>query len=587
MKKIYLSALSLAIASGLNAQVTTAQLAPKTSVFGHELISNYNNFEKAVLWSNDVSVAADWAFTNNSTPAQDWYIETDPNAVPTYAPVVTATASNGFLMIDSDGAGASALQDAYATYTGALDFTGEPNVTLEFDHHYRAYQETRSVDVTTDNWATFTTYEVTASTVANVNVTETFSIDISGSAGNQANVGIRFHYEGNFGWYWAVDDILVKTTEAYDLRADGSVFGVSGSWGARLPYYSTPMAQIQPIEFCGINTNIGVNDIADATYTVDIPSVFNATGTINSVSGATDTICASTTFTPNATVASYVASASMSTASNTEPILTNNDFVDINLEVTDYIYARDNANTVVEGGSYNAGDGFESGNVFDIFTAADITGVEVGINAAAVAGAIIYVKLYTIDPTTGDFILEDQSLPYTLQAGDIDNFITLPLINGAYSLAAGETYLVTVGSDGDGGLSNDLVVMTSGSSEPQTTFYYDATDLTWYYSTSTSAVRMDFSPASINENELVSGMGVYPNPANANTNVTFSLNNTANVNITVTDLAGKVVYTDALGNVAAGTTEVSLNTTSLSEGVYMINVVANSAVSTQQLVIRK
>ncbi len=587
MKKIYLSALCLAVASGLNAQVTSAQLAPKTSVFGHEKISNYNNFEKAVLWSNDVSVASDWAFTNNSSPAQDWYIETDPNAVPTYAPVVTATASNGFLMIDSDAAGASATQDAYATYTGALDFTGEPNITLEFDHHFRAFQETRSVDVSNDGGTTWTTFEVTPSTLANVNVTETFSIDISSVAGNQSNVSIRFHYEGSFGWYWAVDDILVKTTELYDLRADGNVWGVTGSWGARLPYYSTPVAQVQPIEFCGINSNIGVNDIADATYTIDIPSVFNSTGTINSVSGAVDTICATATFTPNATPASYVASASMSTASNTEPVVTNNDFVDINLDVTDFIYARDNANNFVEGGSYNQGNGFESGNVFDIFAAADITGVEVGIASTAVVDAVIYVKLYTIDPTTGDFILEDQSLPYTLQAGDIGNFISLPLLGGAYSLTAGETYLVTVGTDGDGGLTNDLVVMTSGSSEAQTTFYYDATDLTWYYSTSTSAVRMDFSPASINENENVFGMGVYPNPANANANVTFSLNNTADVNITVTDLSGKVVYTDALGNVAAGTTEVSLNTASLSEGVYMINVAANNAVSTQKLVIRK
>ncbi|NVK63566.1 MAG: T9SS type A sorting domain-containing protein [Flavobacteriales bacterium] len=587
MKKIYLSALCLAVASGLNAQVTSAQLAPKTSVFGHEKISNYNNFEKAVLWSNDVSVASDWAFTNNSSPAQDWYIETDPNAVPTYAPVVTATASNGFLMIDSDAAGASATQDAYATYTGALDFTGEPNITLEFDHHFRAFQETRSVDVSNDGGTTWTTFEVTPSTLANVNVTETFSIDISSVAGNQSNVSIRFHYEGSFGWYWAVDDILVKTTELYDLRADGNVWGVTGSWGARLPYYSTPVDQIQPIEFCGINSNIGVNDIADATYTIDIPSVFNSTGTINSVSGAVDTICATATFTPNATAASYVASASMSTASNTEPVVTNNDFVDINLDVTDFIYARDNANNVIEGGSYNQGNGFESGNVFDIFTDAEITGVEVGIASTAVVDAVIYVKLYTIDPTTGDFILEDQSLPYTLQAGDIGNFISLPLLGGAYLLTAGETYLVTVGTDGDGGLTNDLVVMTSGSSEAQTTFYYDATDLTWYYSTSTSAVRMDFSPASINENENVFGMGVYPNPANANANVTFSLNNTADVNITVTDLSGKVVYTDALGNVAAGTTEVSLNTASLSEGVYMINVAANNAVSTQKLVIRK
>lgn len=585
MKKIYLSALSLAIASGLNAQITSAPLAPKHSVYGHEKISNNGSFEKIDVWTNDISNASDWVFTNNSTPAQDWYIETNPNAVPTFAPVTTGSASNGFLMIDSDGAGASALQDAYATYNGTIDLTMYPNVTLEFDHHYRAYQEVRSVDVSTDNFTTFTTYEVTPSTVANVNVSETFSIDISGAAGGQAGVSIRFHYEGNFGWYWAVDDLLIKTTEPYDLRADGTAWGVTGTWGARLPYYSTPVDQVQPIEFCGINTNIGINDIADATYTIDIPSVFNASGSTNSVAGATDTICATTTFTPNAAVASFTASASMSTT-NPDTGTGNNDFDDITFAVTDYIYARDNADAVIQGGSYNQGNGFEIGNVFDMFASAELTGIDFGVTTTAVAGAEVYVKLYTID-ANGDFILEDQSLSYTLAASDLGTIITLPLVGGAYTLAANETYLITVGSDGDGGLSNDLVVMTSGSSEPQTTFYYDATDLTWYYTTSTPAVRMNFEPASINENENVFGMGVYPNPASANANVTFSLNNAADVNITVSDLSGKVVYTNALGNVAAGTTEVSLNTASLSEGVYMINVAANNAVSTQKLVIRK
>ena len=98
---------------------------------------------------------------------------------------------------------------------------------------------------------------------------------------------------------------------------------------------------------------------------------------------------------------------------------------------------------------------------------------------------------------------------------------------------------------------------------------------------------MDFSPASLNEAGNVFGMEVFPNPANAEANVTFNLNNTADVNITVTDLSGKVVYSNALGNVAAGKSEVSLNTAALSNGVYMINVAVDNAVSTQKLVIRK
>ena len=589
MKKIYLSALSLAVVTGLSAQVANTQLAPKNSTFESDkgATSYYTGFEKATLWTNDVSVAADWAFTNTSAPAQDWYIETDPAAVPSDGPVVMTSAANGFLMIDSDAAGQTATQDAYATYTGALDFTGEAALTIEFEQHYRTYQDERYVEVSNDGGTTWTSYTVTdGSEGGGTVVSGVGSIDISATAGNQANVSIRFRYVGAWGWHWAVDDILIKTTEPYDLRADGTSWGVVGSWGPRLPYFTTPTAQIQPIGFCGINTNIGLNDISDATYTVDIPSLYNASGTVNSVAGATDTICASTDFTP-AGNGSFTASASMSTTQN-DTGTGNNDFADVTFGVEDFIYARDNSAAVVDGGTYNQGEGFESGNIFDIFAAADLQGIRVGISASSVADATVFAKLYTIDATTGDFILEDQSLPYVLTAGDLGSYINLTLLGGAYSLTAGESYLITIGTDGDGGLTNDLVVMTSGDSEPQTTFYYDATDLTWYYSTSTPAVQMNFDPSlSVNENENVFGMGVYPNPANAEANVTFSLNNTADVNITVTDLSGKVVYTNALGNVAAGTTEVSLNTAALSNGVYMINVAADNAVSTEKLVIRK
>lgn len=593
MKKIYLSALSLAIVTGLNAQVTgNFPQAPKSSTFKSNKATPYTaNLQKVTLWSNDVSAAADWSFTNTSAPALDWNIETDPAAVPSDGPVAMTTASNGYLMIDSDAAGQTATQNALATYVGGtpINCTGQPAITLEYEQHYRTYQDERYVEVSNDGWMTFDTYTVTDGSEGGGTVVSGIgSIDISATAANQASVSIRFRYVGAWGWHWAVDDIKVKTTEAYDLRADGTAWGVVGTWGPRLPYYSTPVAQIQPIDFCGINTNIGLNPISDATYNVAIPSAaYLSSGTVNSAVGATDTICATASFTP-AGAGSFTASATMTTT-NPDTGVNNNAFGDVTFAVDNYIYARDNSAVAVDGGSFNSGNGFEMGNIFDIFANADMYAVRVGINAAAVAGASIYAKLYTIDAATGDFLLQDQSLSYTLTAANLGSYVNLGLLGGAYPLTAGESYLIVVGTDGDGGLSNDLVVSTSGDSEPQTTFFYDATDVTWYYSTSTPAVQMNFDPAAIGieENANVFGMGVYPNPTNADANVSFSLNNAADVNITVTDLSGKVVYTNALGNVAAGTNEVSLNTASLSNGVYMINVAADNAVATEKLIIRK
>ncbi|MCH2224036.1 MAG: T9SS type A sorting domain-containing protein [Crocinitomicaceae bacterium] len=590
MKKIYLSALSLAIATGLNAQqLQNRQPAPKHSTFGNTGIVHNGTLQKLDLYSNDCSDISEWTITDLLPGGAIWYHETDPAAVPNNGPAAMTTVANGYLHINSDAEGDGANQNTSIELNTAIDLSGQPNVTLEFEQNYRTYLDQRYVEVSGDGGTTWTQFTVTDGTeTGGTNVANTFSVDISAVAGGQSDVRIKFLYIGSWGWHWAVDDILIKTTEPFDLRADGYVWGVTGSWGPRLPYYNTPTAQIQPIEFCGIASNIGLNDVTDATYAIDINggTFVDASAPSALVAGTFDTICSANTFTP-AGVATFVMNHGIDTPGNTDTDLTNNAHDALTFDVVDYIYARDYVAAGDQGGTYNQGDGFESGNIYDIFADADLQGIQVVIDANAVAGALIYGKLYEID-AAGDFIQVTQSAYYTLTAADLGNPIDLTFVTGAYPLTAGQSYLVTVGSDGDGGLTNDLVISASGSSEPQTTFYWDATQSTWFYSTTTSAVRMNFDPIlSVDNVENVSGLNVYPNPAIDETTVSFALNNASDVNVTVTNLAGQEVYTNALGNVAAGTSEVSINTAELSNGVYLVNVVVDGAASTQKLIIKK
>lgn len=591
MKKIYLSVIAIAAVSAANAQQMTSEVAPapKHATFSTaKTVAPSTASAKAVIWTNDCSAASDWTLSNTSNPATDWFWTNDPTAMVSSAgPASMTTASNGYWYIDSDTPGPTATQDAYVTWNGgAIDCSGQANLTLEFEHDYRQYLDTREVEVSGDGGATWTTIVVEDGSNANNNIEGVFSTDISATCGNSANVTLRFHYVGAYGWEWAVDDIVIKTTEPYDLRADELFWGVDGTWGETLPYYNTPLDQIQPINFCGSATNIGLNNIADATFNATV-GAWTGSGvmSLNGL-GQLDTVCASTQYTPAAALASMNATFNISSPTNADVVPANNDYTGITFDVTDYVYARDNVAAGLQGGSFNQGQGFEVGNVYDMFTSATMTGIQVVPTTTAVEGASMFGKLYSIDPTTGDFILEDQTDYYTLTASDLGATINLPLLSGGYTLAADDTYLIVVGSDGDGGLSNDLVVGTSGSSAPQTSFYYDATDLTWYYTTSTPAVRMYFGPLSINEVESNIGMNVFPNPAVNNATVSFELNGEAAVNVTVTDLAGQVVYTNNLGNVA-GAQNVEINTASMANGVYMVNVEANGAVSTQKLVVRK
>ena len=135
-------------------------------------------------------------------------------------------------------------------------------------------------------------------------------------------------------------------------------------------------------------------------------------------------------------------------------------------------------------------------------------------------------------------------------------------------------------SYGDGGTTNDLVVSTSGSSEAQTTFYFDHTDQTWYYTTSTPMVRLNFDPAywsGVNElNEF--NVSIYPNPAT----------DVLNVNNTI--IGDELIVYDYLGKVisksVANSMQQSILIKDFNQGVYLISVIRNGHLINKRFVVK-
>jgi hypothetical protein len=104
---------------------------------------------------------------------------------------------------------------------------------------------------------------------------------------------------------------------------------------------------------------------------------------------------------------------------------------------------------------------------------------------------------------------------------------------------------------------------------------------------SASSTCITITGVGINENEAVSSFNVYPNPATENVEVAYALKNNSTVNVTITDLSGKVVYASNLGNKVAGAHALNVNTTTFSNGIYVVNFATDNAVITEKLVIRK
>ncbi|NDB34727.1 MAG: T9SS C-terminal target domain-containing protein [Flavobacteriia bacterium] len=595
MKKVYLSVLAVtAFGFSVLAQKHVAQPLTNSK---HSLVESavkkevQSTTKGVIIWQNDFSNPAQWTASNfpNGSPAHtagDWEITTDLNAIPRaeLRPAGHTTAANGYALIDSDGAGGQATQNAQFVYNQNIDLSTEPLVLLKFEQSHRRYLETTYVVYSTNGGATWQEIEVNGTMNTNTNTTnpQTIQLNLSNEIGGQDSVRIGFKYVGQWDWFWAIDDVKLITPDAHDVAIAGVYWGSTDAWGARLPYYQIPTAQVAEIEFSGIIENLGFLN-QNVTFTATA-GAYNGSSNPTLISAfSSDTADCTAGFTPAAVNANISVSLGVQIDSTDVNPADNTLANAATISVNPNIYARDKNN--VSGGSYNQGEGFEVGNIFDVYASDDLTAIDVHIFATAVAGASVYSKLYSIDPQTGDFVFVDESNPYTLTANDLDAVITLPLSGGAYTLNANEPYLVVVGSLGDGGATNDLIVGTSGVSEAQTSYYYDMTNTTWYYTTSTPMVRMNFSNASIAENELAASFHVSPNPAAEQVNITINESNGAAAMISVVDLTGKEVFqtTTTAGN---GTQNIAINTSAFGNGMYIVNVSTNGITSSKKFIVR-
>ena len=607
MKKIYSIILCLSFFGTVNAQKINRaqQQVTKQDNFSTSVKPSAPTESKgALLWEDSFADQSLWNITIDGVNPAGWEFSTDPAVIPVadLSPMASTTASDGFLFVNSDGNNSTDFEGTpivtNATLVNPIDLTGSPFVKLSFQHNYRWWQDTRGVRVSNDNGDTWTQYQLTCGALDVGNCigceeTDNYpgdqsagnpvyeSIDISAVAGNQAQVLIQFYYfdDDYWGWYWAVDDVRINEIDDFDAELSNVIVGSTGAWGEPLAYYQVPTTQVAPISFSGVVSNQGVADI-NATFSATYTGIYEGTSDPAFIAQAgQDTLACTTELTPPATAAVHTIEFSVATdAAEVEEDLANNVFASYTLDVNDYIYARDPGTAT--NGTFNNGNEYEVGNVFDMYADAMIYGVDVTISASSVQGAEVRAKLYSIDAATGDFIFITESDILAIDPGDLGNVKSF-VLQSPTMLTAGQPYLIVAATYGDGGVSNDLVVATSGISAPQTSYYYDGTDATWYYTTSTPEVRMNFNEnlAGIEETANNS-FDVYPNPTSDVLNIEFT--DATNASVSVISMSGKEVMTSTVNG-----TQASFSTKGLSNGVYMIKVSDGSNVQMTKVIVRK
>lgn len=558
------------------------------------------------LWEDNFNTPANWVIQNSGQTAANfgWNINSTSQGWWSTAGISATGGSGGNNAELSNGNAQTGDQALNVTYTmttaqpiDIVSLGGSNQVSLTFRQYGARFNDLQEIQMSTDGSTWITIGDNLDKTVLSASGgsaypnpdTKTINLGNVLSA-NPAPIYIRFSWTTNYpasatnanvwityGWY--IDDVKLVTNSTNDLSV------TSSSWGSvGLNYYQIPLTQIAPIDFSAKVFNGGVNNQSNVVYTVTSGTYSGTSNPANIVSLDTATLDITTPFTPASTIGNVVVTSAIS-ADSTDDLASNNAISNISFAITNYIYARDkgtNLATSYSGSQNNGVDGFEAGNLFDIFQTQTCKAINVRLLGGAngtVVGTEIYAKLYEID-AAGDFAFVSESPLLVVAATDLNTNLVMEL-NDVVTLESGKTYLAVVGAFGEG-----LKISNAGTTAPQTSFFLDMLDNTWYYTTSTPVVRLNFEQISDIEETTneIAGISLYPNPASSNASLDLTISTASIVSIQISDLSGKIVSTQDLGMLPTGINQTTIDSSQFKNGMYYVTVSANGTSLTRKFV---
>ena len=99
-------------------------------------------------------------------------------------------------------------------------------------------------------------------------------------------------------------------------------------------------------------------------------------------------------------------------------------------------------------------------------------------------------------------------------------------------------------------------------------------------------VRLDFAAGNwgINEIDGVANFNVYPNPSTDNVTISYALESSSAMKVTITDLNGNVIETISSAMQNAGIQKMNVSTESYAAGVYFVQIENENGVATTKFV---
>ena len=467
-----------------------------------------------------------------------------------------------------------------------LDFTGQFDVFLIFDYyHDKNYGGgDANVEVSNDGGVSFTDI---SGPLPNLEAWQQGIFSLS-DYNDQDSIVIRFVWSDAGSWAtgFAVDDIEINELQDNSLSMPLFNQWLAGYDGFASSYSQIPLSMIPNstgIIFQSYVFNNG-NFAQDSIRLHASATGFTSQSTaVNLESLEQDTLQCSERFQPTSTgtyqLDFYLMSDSVTTATKSKSI-----------EITDYIYARDDNEIDAVNSLLPSGDGvssWERGTIYDIYESNTLYAIDVYVHNRTTANAKIQGKIYLYQDDQSFFLEETNLLSVTAS----DGWQSVKFANPV-SLDAESQYLITVGGDGSA-LNDTLRIGSSGS--VQSSYGYiiyngwvdsNGTTATDGTTGSTPMVRMNMNPdvpgpTSIEDNSY-SAFNVYPNPNNGILNI--SLTNTSDKQtIEIKNIIGQTVYSQFAGNSSTAT----INLSDINKGIYTVSLInENGKSSTKKIIIQ-
>ena len=465
-----------------------------------------------------------------------------------------------------------------------LDFTGQYDVFLIFDYyHDKNYGGgDANIEVSNDGGLTFTDI---SGPLPNLEAWQQGIFSLS-DYNDQDSIVIRFVWSDAGSWAtgFAIDDIEINELQDNSLSMPLFNQWLAGYDGFASSYSQIPLSMIPNstgIIFQSYVFNNG-NFAQDSIRLHASSTGFTSQSTaVNLESLQQDTLQCNDRFQPTSTgtyqLDFYLMSDSVTTVTKSKSI-----------DITDYIYARDDNEIDAVNSLLPVGDGISSwvrGTIYDIYESNTLYAIDAYIHNRTTANAKIQGKIYLYQDDQSFFLSETNLLSVTAS----DGWQSVKFANPV-TLDAESQYLITVGGDGSA-LNDTLRIGSSGS--VQSSYGYiiyngwvdsNGTTATDGTTGSTPMIRMNMNPnvpgpTSIDDNSY-STFNVFPNPNNGILNISMA-NSSGKQTIEIKNIIGQTVYSKIASNLSSNT----INLSNINKGIYTVSLINENGTSSSKKII--